>query len=89
MVSPFSSNQPLRGLFVAHFAWCYMQVGSSVIAAWTDITSAAIAGSLDLVDSTTGAEIPLPSSMIGQLNVGYLWMALNCLCSAAYVSLLD
>ncbi len=65
------------------------QVGSSVIAAWTDITTAATTGALDIIDSTTGAEIPLPTGMIGQLNIGYLWMMANCLCSAAYVSVED
>lgn len=62
-------------------------VGSSVIAAWADIstTLSTLAADVAVVDPTSGAEIPLPSGVIGKLNAGYLWMAVNCLASAAYV----
>lgn len=63
-------------------------VGSSIIAAWSDIstTLSTLAADIAVVDPTSGAEVPLPSGVIGQLNTGYLWMAVNCLASAAYVS---
>jgi len=53
-----------------------VQVISSVIAAWSDAsqTSASVSGSLGSV-----------TSVITNLNVGYLWMFGNCLTSAAYV----
>jgi GDP-mannose transporter len=64
-------------------------VGSSIIAAWTDISNAMIAkvGSAT-VDPTTGLELPLvgsTGSLLSNINVGYLWMACNCMFSAAYV----
>lgn len=59
-----------------------LMVGSSVIAAWADISSAI--SNLG-VDSNTGAEIANTAHKIGGVSVGYFWMALNCLCSAAYV----
>jgi hypothetical protein len=64
-------------------------VGSSVIAAWADIstTLARMSTGLVLLDPTSGADVPLaPRSMIGSLNVGYMWMFFNCVASAAYVS---
>jgi GDP-mannose transporter len=61
-------------------------VGSSVIAAWADISSTLSSlADIAVVDPTSGAEVPLPSGVIGSLNAGYLWMAVNCLASAAYV----
>jgi GDP-mannose transporter len=66
----FMFSGSVTGLTLVAFA---LMVGSSVIAAWADI-SAALAGT---VDQTTGRDIGI--------NVGYVWMALNCFCSAAYV----
>jgi GDP-mannose transporter len=61
------------------------QVGSSIIAAWSDISRALSA--TPILDPTTGAEIAaVVKPMIGGINVGYFWMALNCFASAAYVS---
>jgi GDP-mannose transporter len=76
-------NGTVTGLTLCSFA---LMVGSSVIAAWADI-SAAWASSLD---PTTGREILNNGTvgMFGSINVGYIWMALNCLVSAAYVSTL-
>jgi GDP-mannose transporter len=48
-----------------------LMVLSSVIAAWADI-SHALSGSTD-------------SDAISTLNLGYLWMGANCICSAGYV----
>jgi GDP-mannose transporter len=59
---------------------------SSVIAAWTDVSSV-LAGSLPAVG--TGVSLNSLQTMAGAvrgLNIGYLWMLLNCLTSAAYVS---
>lgn len=74
----------MTGLTLAAFA---LMVGSSVIAAWSDIsnTLSTLAADIAVVDPTSGAEVPLPTGVIGSLNAGYLWMAINCLASAAYV----
>jgi GDP-mannose transporter len=74
-------NGTVTGLTMCSFA---LMVGSSVIAAWADISAAwAVA-----LDPTTGREILNPSTggYLGSINVGYIWMGLNCLVSAAYVS---
>ena len=75
----------VTGLTLASF---FLMVGSSVIAAWADIstTLARLSAGIAVVDPTSGADVPLPSGVIGSLNAGYLWMAINCLVSAAYVS---
>jgi len=52
-----------------------LMVFSSVIAAWADIQHAV---------SSHGSETAA-SSTISTLNSGYIWMLLNCFCSAAYV----
>lgn len=76
----------VTGLTLASFS---LMVGSSVIAAWSDISNtlaASVSGAIDTLDPITGAEIPIPATtMMGQLNVGYIWMLLNCFSSAAYV----
>lgn len=61
-------------------------VGSSIIAAWSDIstTLARLSTGAAVLDPTSGAEIPL-KGMVGGFNVGYMWMFVNCLASAAYV----
>jgi len=76
----------VTGLTLVAFA---LMVGSSVIAAWADISStlSTMAADIAVVDPTSGAEVPLPSGVMGSLNAGYLWMAVNCLASAAYVRL--
>ena len=55
-----------------------LMVVSSVVAAWSDISS--------VVDkyNSGGAALSAGSSL-ATLNAGYLWMAFNCLASAAYV----
>ncbi|KDQ61604.1 hypothetical protein JAAARDRAFT_150435 [Jaapia argillacea MUCL 33604] len=74
----------VTGLTVVSFIF---MVFSSVIAAWSD-TAAAVQDSLGVA---TGEPIPglggLPSmsDIVANLNVGYLWMGMNCLTSAAYV----
>ncbi|WVF65396.1 GDP-mannose transporter 1 [Kwoniella sp. CBS 6097] len=77
----FMFNGNVTGLTLVSFA---LMVGSSIIAAWADI-SAAFTNPPEL-DPTTGLEVVAgPISTIGGLNAGYVWMAANCLASAAYV----
>lgn len=73
----------VTGLTLCSF---FFMVGSSVIAAWSDISNA-MQDSGAIIDSTTGADVPILSatSFLSNLNVGYLWMGLNCLASATYV----
>lgn len=53
-----------------------MQVVSSVIAAWSDVSHSSHSGPGGLNSVT---------SVVATLNVGYFWMFANCLTSAAYV----
>ncbi|EME43089.1 hypothetical protein DOTSEDRAFT_131590 [Dothistroma septosporum NZE10] len=55
-----------------------LMVLSSVIAAWADITHALGSHGGDVLD-------PAAAEKIATLNSGYIWMALNCFCSAGYV----
>ncbi|ORY28767.1 hypothetical protein BCR39DRAFT_533738 [Naematelia encephala] len=74
-------NGKVTGLTLVAFA---LMVGSSVVAAWSDISSAW--GAPPTLDPTTGLEIAAaPHARIGSLNAGYVWMAINCFASAAYV----
>ena len=57
-----------------------LQVISSVIAAWSDVSHASTASTGGLGSVT---------SAVSTLNVGYIWMFGNCLTSAAYVSICD
>lgn len=73
----------VTGLTLASFG---LMVGSSVIAAWSDISNALASGAVDALDPITGAEVPLPpTTVMSALNIGYVWMMLNCFFSAAYV----
>ncbi|RSH85933.1 GDP-mannose transporter into the lumen of the Golgi [Apiotrichum porosum] len=74
----FMFNGSVTGLTLAAFS---LMVGSSVISAWSDI-SAVWTGTMD---QTTGREIAVAAHTLAGINVGYFWMFLNCLCSAAYV----
>ncbi len=49
---------------------------SSVIAAWSDVQHAL---------ATHGQSNDKATEAISTLNAGYIWMMLNCFCSAAYV----
>lgn len=53
-----------------------LMVMSSVVAAWADIQHAL---------ASYGHKSGEASSAISTLNAGYIWMMLNCFCSAAYV----
>ncbi|PGH05958.1 GDP-mannose transporter [Helicocarpus griseus UAMH5409] len=51
-----------------------LMVFSSIIAAWADINHA--------LSTVSGADA---TSKISTLNAGYIWMLINCLCTASYV----
>jgi len=53
-----------------------VQVVSSIIAAWSDVSRSSPSGPGGLNSVT---------SVVATLNVGYIWMFANCLTSAAYV----
>jgi hypothetical protein len=58
------------------------QVLSSVVAAWTDVSSAGKAGSpVHTADDAAMNYV----NMFRNLNVGYFWMLMNCITSASYV----
>lgn len=61
---------------MALFSFALM-VLSSVIAAWADIQHA--------IHNNGGSGSAEASDKISTLNSGYIWMMLNCFCSAAYV----
>ncbi|OXB35778.1 GDP-mannose transporter 2 [Cryptococcus neoformans] len=66
----------------------FLMVGSSVIAAWADIstTLSKLSAGVAVVDPISGADVPLSSiSVLDTMNAGYLWMFINCLASAGYV----
>jgi UDP-galactose transporter len=54
-----------------------LMVFSSVIAAWADIKHA-----LESHGTTQSAEA---AAAVATLNAGYVWMMVNCFCTAAYV----
>jgi len=53
-----------------------LQVISSIIAAWSDISQAS---------TSVQGGISSLTSVIATLNVGYFWMFANCITSATYV----
>lgn len=53
-----------------------LMVFSSIIAAWADIQHAL---------GTTGVGKTAATDKISTLNAGYIWMLINCLCTATYV----
>jgi GDP-mannose transporter len=75
----------VTGLTLVSF---FLMVGSSIIAAWSDISStlAKVSAGIAVVDPTSGADVPLPVGIVGGFNLGYAWMFVNCIASAAYVS---
>lgn len=64
-----------------------MQVFSSVIAAWADINDALTVNLSDpAIAEATSWGLERVTGVVSRLNVGYFWMLVNCLTSAAYVS---
>jgi UDP-galactose transporter len=53
-----------------------LMVLSSIIAAWADITHAL---------ASHGSATDEATAKISTLNAGYVWMLINCLCTASYV----
>jgi GDP-mannose transporter len=75
----------VTGLTLVSFA---LMVGSSIIAAWSDISTTLAKMSSSngaLLDPTTGLDMAIPSGVMGNINAGYVWMLINCISSAAYV----
>lgn len=64
------------------------QVLSSVVAAWADVTAASevVAQAVPPATAGLGSSLELVSGVVQKLNVGYMWMLINCMASAAYVS---
>ena len=58
---------------------------SSVIAAWSDVGDALAAGDPAVAEGAAWA-LQTVTNVISQLNIGYFWMLVNCLTSAAYAS---
>lgn len=54
-----------------------LMVFSSVIAAWADVKHA-----IESHGTTQSAEA---AAAVATLNAGYIWMMVNCLCTASYV----
>jgi GDP-mannose transporter len=70
------------GLVLTMISNTDVQVLSSIIAAWADVTTITMeAGvSFNTLESVRG--------VVYRLNIGYLWMFINCAASAAYVRVL-
>ncbi|KAH0582665.1 GDP-mannose transporter into the lumen of the Golgi [Termitomyces sp. 'cryptogamus'] len=64
------------------FASFILMVISSIIAAWPDIINA-MENSVSLANAPTSLESF--TGAIHELNIGYLWMLLNCIASAGFV----
>lgn len=62
------------------------QVLSSVIAAWTDV-SAALGAAVPADPALSLGGFEAVSGAVRKLNIGYFWMLINCITSAAYVSM--
>ena len=64
-----------------------IMVLSSVIAAWSDISStiSSLTGAWNGTAPAAALSNEFPKSLTGTLNIGYFWMFSNCLASAAYV----
>lgn len=62
----------------------FFMVFSSVIAAWADIGDALAAGDPVVIEGSSWGLANM-TGVVSKLNVGYFWMLLNCLTSAAYV----
>lgn len=63
------------------------QVLSSILAAWLDVNSAVEKAS-GASSTVVAVSMDLMTDTLRRLNVGYFWMLLNCLTSAAYASFL-
>ncbi|THH02687.1 hypothetical protein EW026_g223 [Hermanssonia centrifuga] len=71
----------VTGLTLVSF---FFMVFSSVIAAWADISASLTLGD-PVVAESQGWALSSVSGIVSNMNVGYFWMLVNCLTSAAYV----
>ncbi|KAI0372802.1 UDP-galactose transporter [Pilatotrama ljubarskyi] len=60
-----------------------LMVISSIIAAWADISDALAVGDPAVAEAMNG--LSAVSGVVSKMNVGYFWMFMNCVTSAAYV----
>lgn len=68
----------MTGLTLISFG---LMVLSSLLAAWTDISSAIST----IGTAPPGTDSSSAAAKLGNLNAGYLWMMVNCITSASYV----
>ena len=66
--------------------WPVSQVISSIIAAWSDVSSAFSASLPATSPGVSTLALKSAADALKGLNAGYFWMFMNCLTSAAYVS---
>ncbi|KAI0788824.1 GDP-mannose transporter [Abortiporus biennis] len=71
----------VTGLTLVSF---FFMVLSSVIAAWADIGDALAAGDPAVTEGASWG-LHTVTGVVSKLNIGYFWMLVNCLTSAAYV----
>lgn len=69
----------------AHLTFCLIKVFSSVVAAWADINSASEVAAASIHPTSAGMGLGLVGGVVQKLNIGYIWMLVNCMASAAYV----
>ncbi len=62
------------------------QVISSVIAAWSDISSALDDTTWATQEATAIGSLHVVQNALAHVNAGYVWMFCNCITSAAFVS---
>ncbi|KAH9935876.1 UDP-galactose transporter [Epithele typhae] len=62
-----------------------LMVLSSIIAAWADISEALVVGDPAVVEAEALGTFATVTGAVTKLNIGYFWMFLNCVTSAAYV----
>jgi len=74
----------VTGLTLVSFV---LMVLSSVVAAWADVNSIGnlSAETMSPASEGLGLGLELVSGMVQKLNIGYVWMLVNCMASAAYV----
>lgn len=74
----------VTGLTLVSFLFMVL---SSIIAAWSDISDALAAGDPAAAEAAALATSSLSTvqGVVSNLNIGYLWMFINCVTSAAYV----
>jgi len=74
----------VTGLTLTSFIFMVL---SSIVAAWADMNniSYSAAETMSSASTSIGIDLKLLSDVFQKLNIGYMWMLLNCLASAAYV----